>query len=318
MKQEMITQRILEEAKKYIRAFVFDFDGTLISSSEPDFGENEVIDLIERIGRSNKYPAVISARGATIFRMFEEKLLKLTSANGFAVPIFLGCGNGTTLYKFKKGEKEVIYNQGLNVEEIKRIVKVWARVFRRLHLKLEDLSPKGLETFRRFLQEDWSDYIPSNVVNLCMPFDGSIFTEEQKVSVVLPSDKMRHKEYIDALERAINEDTEKTGFPRFQVKRGDVLFAHITHTFDVDPKLFALNKIIEELKLSKNQLAVFGDMPIDNDKGLLVESNFPFAFTNATDFEKSDINKPPFILPQAKNNKIKSVHEAINYLISKI
>jgi hypothetical protein len=69
------------------------------------------------------------------------------------------------------------------------------------------------------------------------------------------------------------------------------------------------------LGLKPNQVAAFGDMPEDNDAGLL---SFPYSFTNSEDFLKSkkDLGQPPYVLVGPDSSSVARVYQVIEYLIS--
>ena len=71
-----------------------------------------------------------------------------------------------------------------------------------------------------------------------------------------------------------------------------------------------------ELGLRDNQVLTFGDMPFGNDKGLLIDSNLPYTFTNKY-FDKESIEIPPFFLPGSQSNPVKSVYKAVDYLLER-
>jgi len=72
---------------------------------------------------------------------------------------------------------------------------------------------------------------------------------------------------------------------------------------------------MKKLGLTPKQVVAFGDLPLDNDRGLLVESKLPYTFTNK-DYGKKDNKTPPFILPGSSVSPVRSVYQAIDYLLS--
>lgn len=308
-----LTQQKLNAIKKNIVCIIFDYDGTLQSSLEKKYDHKTALYLIREIIEKGKIPVIITARGATALQIFEKSILALSSLDK-TIPIFLGLGNGTALYRFSQGKKETVYNYGLKSSEIRQIISVWKKVYKDFGFRDFDLHPQGLETFRQFLKENWVSYIPTNIFNICKKYNGRCFTENAKVTIVLPKDTQKHSLILSTIEKELNKKFAAHK-KKYQVRRGDLIYAHITHTFDIDPKLYALQSVMEKLKLSKNQVAVFGDMPQDNDKGFLVDSGLPYAFTNDPTFTKKDIGTSPYILSNSKTSPVEAVYKAITFLL---
>ena len=115
----------------------------------------------------------------------------------------------------------------------------------------------------------------------------------------------------------MQEEIDRTaGRGKYIIDMGDTTFAHATRKPGMAPKLYALKRIQSELGLSDNQVLTFGDMPFGNDKGLLIDSNFPYTFTNKY-FDKESIEIPPFFLPGSQSSPVKSVYKAVDYLLER-
>jgi hydroxymethylpyrimidine pyrophosphatase-like HAD family hydrolase len=303
-KNDKKTQILLEKAKKTVLAFVMDQDGTVK-------GGDDVVELLKKIARKNKYPAIITASGASALRSISS-MNDFYSQEKVLTPTFIGIGNGTALYRFDTSGRTEIYNHNLTLGEVKAIVTVWKKVYEVSGIKEADLQPKGIKTFKKFMTTDWTGYIPEKYIDIFKLYDGRCFTEPIKVTVVFPVLEVeKQRELVKKIQAALDR---KFGKGKYLASRGDETFLHITHTFNVDPKLFALQTIMKELKLTKKQVIAFGDMPLDNDRGLLIESRLPYTFTNSY-FEKKDFRKLPFILPGSSESPVGSVYQAIDYLL---
>ena len=310
-KNDEKTQILLGEAKKTVLAIVMDQDGTVKGGDDPKYKKVDVAELLKKIARKNKYPAIITASGASALR-------SLSSMNNFyrqekvSTPTFIGIGNGTALFRFDTIGRCEIYNHSLTLDEVKAIVTVWKKVYEASGIKEADLQPKGIKTFKKFMTTDWTGYVPQEYVDVFKLYNGRCFTEPIKVTVVFPSlEAEKQRPLVKKMQAALDG---KFGKGKYLASRGDETFLHITHTFDVDPKLFALHTIMKDLKLTQEQVAIFGNMPLDNDRGLLIESRLPYTFTNSY-FEKKDFRKPPFILPGSSESPVGSVYQTIDYLL---
>jgi hydroxymethylpyrimidine pyrophosphatase-like HAD family hydrolase len=305
-----LTSQKLQEATKKIRLIISDYDGTLQDGKNPTFDESSVIALTSEVLKQQKYIAIITARGITGEKLLETQLLNYLEIQDWNAVAYLGLGNGVQLKKLTKNGVETVFSHQLTNEEMHSVLKAWIKVNKLFNLKINDLQPKGVETFLRLLNQDWSQFISQDIVNIAKPYNGQIFTEQVKVTAVLPKDESIHTNYVKTLEDEINSEFQKLGGNPIQVKRGDTTYVHITHAFNVDSKLFSLQAIVKDLELKPKEVAVFGDMPNDNDKGMLIDSRLPFTFTNT-----GSNQTPPYLLPDALVSPVGSVHTAIKNLI---
>jgi hydroxymethylpyrimidine pyrophosphatase-like HAD family hydrolase len=309
--KEQYGQEMLLKAKSTVTAFVMDQDGTVKGGDDPQYKKADVSELLQKIARKGKYPSVITASGITALKSFSS-LEKFYADENVEAPAFVGVGNGAALYRFDKEGRQEIYNNELTIDEIKEIIEIWEKTYASLDIKESDLQPKGLETFRKFINTDWEGAIPEEYLNVFKQYDGKCFTEKIKATVVFPKwDDESQRELVKKMQEALDKNSGKN---KYAAVKGDDTYLHITKAFDVDSKLFALRKIMEELKLKDENVAAFGDMPLDNDKGLLVDSGLPFSFTNK-DSNKEDLKEPPFILPYSSKSEVGSVYKAIDYLL---
>lgn len=294
----------LEEAKPLIKLFGLDYDGTV---SDAAHKQPEVFGLVEKILAKDKSVAFITARAATAVKVLVPPLQALLNKENVSVPSFVAGGNGTTLYEVKKNELVEIYNHGFNLEQVKRAVEVGREVYKKLGIGRADLAEKGLETFNKFLQESWDGYVPAEMIDVCRPYNGELFTEQAKVTFVLPKDKSLHAKVVAELNSALGEV--------YRAAAGDDTYVHITRKLEEDSKTVAIKTILKIIDLNETQVATFGDMPVGNDAGLL---SFPYSFTNSDEFVniKTEAKTPPYILLDEENSPVSRVYKAIEFLIS--
>lgn len=299
-----LAQVKLKEAKPLIKLFGLDYDGTI---SDANHKQLQVFGLVEKILAKDKSVAFITARAATAIKVLFPPLQELLIRKEVAMPSFIAGGNGTTLYEVKKSGLIEIYNHGFELPQILRAVEVGRKVYEKLGIGRADLAEKGLETFRKFLQESWEGYVPAEMIDVCRPYNGELFTEQAKVTFVLPKDKSLHESVVAKLNETLGTE--------YCASAGDETYVHITRKLKEDSKTVAIKTILKILDLEATQVATFGDMPTGNDAGLL---NFPYSFTNSDEFAnvKSNPEQPPYILFDSELSLVAQVYKAIEYLIS--
>jgi hydroxymethylpyrimidine pyrophosphatase-like HAD family hydrolase len=298
-----ITEIKLSEVKQSIRMFGLDYDGTLTDGEK--YQRDNAIALFIKILAAGKTPAFITARAATAIKTFVPPFEEFYSKNPRAASVYIGGGNGTILYKVGAEGVQKIYSHGLNLDEVKFIVSQWEN-YAKENLPAPELSEKGPSTFIKFYADTWEGLIPDEVLNVGRDYSGRIFTEEAKVTFVLPKDIDRHKKVVEEMQNLVGE--------KFSVAAGDKDFCHITKRLHEDSKIVAVKTVLEHLGLSEKQVATFGDMPFGNDAGLL---SFPYSFTNSDNFTKAkkDLDNPPYILPEPNLSPVGRVYRAIEYLL---
>ncbi len=302
----------LAEAKLEIKAIVMDLDGTIRGGRKPKYSDVDVVRLLQKISKTGKYPIIITASGASALRTF-SLVTDLYALARIITPMYVGIGDGAALYKFAVNGRNQIYSHELSLDEEKSIIQVWQESYGSSGVKESDLQPKGIKKFNQLLRTDWIGYIPPEFILLGKQFGGQCFAEPIKVSVVFPAwDESRQRALVSNFQHALDK---RFGGNTYVVTRGDDTFLHVTLSFKIDSKLFAMQTIIKELQLHRKNVVVFGDMPLDNDKGLLIDSRLPYTFTNH-EYRKHNFNKPPYILPDSALSPVGSVYKAIDYLLS--
>lgn len=300
-----LTEIKLKESKSFVKLFGLDYDGTVCDGI--DYKLPEVLSLAEKILNKGKFLAFVTARAATALKTLAPPLRELLVRKGVSIPCFIAGANGAVLREVKKDGLSEIYNHGLEMPEILRAVDAGRKIYEKLKIRRADLAEKGLETFRKFLREDWDDYVPLEIIGVCRPYDGEIFTEQAKVTFVLPKDKSSHLKIVAEINAKLGDE--------YCAAAGDETYVHITKKFDEDGKTAAIKTILKLLNLEENEVATFGDMPAGNDAGLL---SFPYGFTNSAEFAKikNNLEQPPYILTEPGLTPVARVYNAIDYLLS--
>ena len=300
-----LTNKKLKEAKSLVKLIALDYDGTIYDGGE--YKQPEVFALVEKILDKNKSVVFITARAATALKTLAPPLQELLIQKDINFPNFTAGANGTTLYEVKKDGLVGIYNHGLELAQILVAVDAGRKIYEKLKIGNADLAEKGLETFRRFLQENWDGYVPSEILDVCRPYNGEIFIEQAKVTFVLPKDKSLHQKIAVELNQELGKD--------FSAALGDDTYVHITKKLEEDSKVVAIKTILKILGLEQNQVATFGDMPTGNDAGLL---SFPYSFTNSEEFIniKKNLDQPPYILIEPDLTPVGRVYKAIDFLLT--
>lgn len=306
---EEFCKSILNEIKGKIKLIAMDQDGTVKGGNDERYKKANVSDLLINIAKKGIYPMIITASGVTALKSFSS-LNEFYNKEKCKTPIFISIGNGNALYIFDLSGRKELYNKRLKLDEVKNILKVYEEIYSNINER--ELQEKGIETFKSFINNDWKGYIPEEYVEEFKKYNGKCFCEEIKVTVIFPKwTEERQRELVKEFQKRLDEKFEKG---KYLVSRGDDTYMHVTNTFEIDPKLYTLNKIKDYLKLNNEEVITIGDLPFDNDKGILVLSKLPYTFTNSY-FDKKEINKPPYILPGSEKSGVESVHLAIKYLI---
>jgi len=303
------TSEITERIKNKINAFIFDFDGTIKSSAEPDCVP---LDLIKKIIERGIHVGIVTASGVSVFNGLAEQIIELIKENNFTTPVYLGIANGIALYKLDRDGRKEIYNYSIDLDDIKKILEIWKNVIAKIGIKDEELMEKGIKTFKEFLISDWSEFIPNELLSFSKQESGKCFVEKLKITLVMPKNEIfKQDKFINLIQVELDR---VLGSGNFVIDMGDDVFAHITKKPNMAPKLFALKRIMKDLDLDVDQVVAFGDMPLGNDKGLLIDSGLPYSFTNKIYKKKNNIN-PPFVLLNSELTPVASVYKMVENLL---
>jgi hypothetical protein len=308
-RQENYCQKILKKVRSDVKAFVFDVDGTIKSSSEPEYLP---LELVEKILCKGKFVGIITASGASAIEGLAKPIVRIISKKNYPIPVYFGVANGVGFYKLDNKGVHELWNYSLKISEVKNILRVWKTVMNKYDLRENNLLEKGLTTLRNYFKKDWGDNIPNNFLSLSKEFNGKCFAEKYKVTFVIPKGEILSQErFITMIQKGL--DTIP-GRNNYIIDMGDATYAHVTRNPGLLPKRFALEKIIKDLKLSRKEILTFGDMPFGNDKGLLISGRLPYTFTNKF-IDNKKITIPPFLLPKSESRPIRSVYRAVDYLL---
>jgi len=297
-----LTRCKLTEIRPLIKLFGLDFDGTVYDNI--DYKLPEVLTLTKKILTAEKSLVFATARAATALAMLAPALQDILAGKNYSGRLFIGGGNGVTLHEITKYGLIDIYNHGFALPQVESVVKIVQKIFEQLGIRAVDLVGQGMETLQKFLQTPWGDYIPKDIIDICRPYNGEFFTEQAKITFVLP-------ENVGLRKTVVTEIGKKLG-KEYSVVIGDETYVHITKALADNGKTVAVKTVLDLLGLALNQVVTFGDMPNDNDAGLL---SFPYSFTNARNFVKCNQRKPPYILSGDDLSPIDAVYEAIDYLL---
>lgn len=276
MKKLIKTSKLLSEIKNKVKLFVFDYDGTIFDIQDKKFGHKKAFSLIKNVLLKNNFCLILTARCASFLDKHIKNFEKVYKNNHIIKPIFIGGGNGSILYKYSNDGLIKIYDNGLSFAEAKKIMQLGTKIYDDLKITTADLNKLGIKIHRSFLKKNWLKLIPITFVKKNEFHKGICFSEEAKVAFVLPDNIKIHKKIVDLF----RNQTEQNLGNKYSVVKGDDVFLQISHSFKIDPKLHALKIVIKKLKLNNEQVAVFGNMPEGNDKGILIDSRLPYVFTN--------------------------------------
>lgn len=266
----------LNEIKNKVKLYVFDYDGTIYDIKDKKFGHKKAFSLIKKVLLKNNFCLILTARCASFNNLHIKNFEEVYKYNQNIKPVFIGGGNGSVLYKYSSDGLSKIYDNGLSFVETKTIMQLGIKIYHDLGIKIKDLNKLGIKIHRTFLKKNWQKLIPHIFMKENKLYKGICFSEEAKVAFVLPNDIKIHKKIVDLFKKI----TEQNLGNKYSVVKGDDVFLQISHSFKIDPKLNALKTVIKKLKLNNEQVAVFGNMPNGNDKGILIDSKLPHVFTN--------------------------------------
>ncbi len=307
-----ITKKKLKEIKKNkIALIAADYDGTLYDRYDKNYNSLlKVIQLAYKVSKKGFNFAFVSGRNATLEVELRDLIPKFCRKKKANLSLWHSGGNGMSLtkitYLFIKDSLKVekIFSNAINISEIKKIIE--------LYIKLK-INPdiKAKLFFKKYLEKKMpEDLMPKKYFKLSRQYEGEIFAELVKISLVLPSDVPKQKQAIKILRKKLSGYGLNVGW-------GGIPFADISKELKlnkkiIDGKLLMVKNIIKYLNIKDTQVATFGDTPNDNNKGLL---SLPYGFTNDIHLNKSNNRSiSPYIL-EVKKSPVAAVFDAINYLI---
>ncbi|MEK7633214.1 MAG: HAD hydrolase family protein [Patescibacteria group bacterium] len=270
------TSKIAKKIKNKIKLYVFDYDGTIYDIGDKKFNHQKAFLLIKKVLLKKRFCLILSARCSSFFDLHIKNFEKFYKKNQNIKPIFIGGGNGSILYQYSNKGLFKIYDNALTFEEAKIIMKLGKKIYLDLKITSSELNDLGIKIHKSFLKKNWLKLIPNNFIEENKLYKGICFSEEAKVAFILPNNIKSHKKIINLFKDKISQNLDN----KFSVVKGDDVFLQISRSFKIDPKLYALKTIIKKLNLKDEQVAVFGNMPEGNDRGILIDSHLPFTFTN--------------------------------------
>ncbi len=295
--------KLIKKIKNKIKLYVFDYDGTIFDIKDKKFGHKKAFLLIKKVLLKNNSCLILTARCASFIGLHIKNLEKVYKNNQSIKPIFIGGGNGSILYKYSRDGLIKIYDNGFSFLETKKIMQLGIKIYDDLKITSTDLNELGIKIHRSFLKKNWLKLIPNTFMKENKLYKGICFSEEAKVAFVLPDNINTHKKIVNLFKNKIKQNLSY----KYSVVKGDDIFLQINRTSLIDQKLSALKTIVKKLTLNKDQVFIFGNMPCDNDKGILIESQFPYTFTNSKSFYIEKQKQPPYYL----GSGVKSIHDFV-------
>ncbi|MCA9371631.1 HAD hydrolase family protein [Candidatus Woesebacteria bacterium] len=316
------TSTMLNRAKKDLKLFALDYDGTLVASGSDLYTIDSAKSCMQEIINHFASLVIISARAATGYQILVPVLQKLLQPVDRSPHVYFAGGNGTMMYRIFPKKTERIYCHNIPLEIVQQIIQEVNRIYKEEHIEANKLNSNGLRMFLQMKAQSWDKIINPQVLSASRPYPWC-FAEDVKISIVLPQTIKQHSALLDKLVQII-KNLEQTHDIHLQISRGDETFAHITRSFEgKDPKLAALEHVMAELVLNDNQVVVIGDMPDGNDKGILVDSDFPYTFTNSQKHQIPQgvfLSKPYPLLDRYSDQQlhpIETVYRAIHFLLTR-
>jgi len=308
MKSESIDiSKLIKRIKNKIQLYVFDYDGTIFDIHDKNFDHKKAFLLIKKVLLKNNSCLILSARCASFIDLHLKNFERVYKENQNIKPIFIGGGNGNILYEYLNKGLIKIYDNCFSFEEAKKIMQLGKKIYEDLGISMSYLNNLGIKVHKSFLKKNWLKLIPNNFIKENKLHKGICFSEKAKVAFVLPKNIKIHKKIITLFKNKINQNLNN----KFLVVKGDDMFLQISRSFKIDPKLYALKTIIKKLGLKGEQVAVFGNMPQDNDKGILIESKLPYTFSN----QKSIKKNPPYYIKFNNYSIVSSIHFFVNKML---
>jgi len=306
--------KLTEITKRGIKLIAADYDGTLYDRYDPIYNDiNKVVELAYLVTKNKIHFAFVSGRNTTLEIELREIIHQFCRKKKINLTIWRSGGNGMNLSKITYTSQphdiniQKIYSNNINIEMAKIIIKTYED----LNIKAD---PKSQAFFKKFLEKNLpEDLVPKSFLKLAQPYQGKVFAESVKVSLVLPTNPKEQERYIMLLRKKLSK---YNSIYKLNVGWGKIPFADVSKKLEykgkqIDGKLLMVKNIIKELKIDESQVATFGDAPNDNNRGLL---SLPYSFTNDKNAVKLSLNSSPYIL-KVKKSPVGAIYDAINYLV---
>lgn len=214
--------------KYNLKVIVFDLDGTLAVSKTPMSSEmsTSVIELLE------KYTVCVISGGS--FLQFEKQILSQLKGieDSLLQKLFLFPTNGSTFYKYINGTWQCVYEEKLTEDEKKMIIDAWTKSIQKAGIVLQNnlygevMEDRGTQiTFSLCGQN-----APVEIKSTCDP---------------------------DMAKRSLIREAMLPLLSGFSVTIAGMTSIDITRA-GID-KAYAINKILQYLKLEKENVLFIGD-----------------------------------------------------------
>lgn len=216
------------------KIFIFDLDDTLSESKTPI--TSEMVAVITELLKRTKM-AVISG---CLFEQFKKQVVVfLPQDEKILGNLYIFPTNGSSMYHFENGDWKELYSEKFSADERKKIIDVVEKVIAESGLELgESYGPRI---------EDRESQVTFSALGQQAPVDKKkAWDPDQKIRLPLG------KKMQDLL-------------PQYEVKIGGATSIDITRKGMT--KAYAINKIVEHLGITKNEMLFFGDaiFPGGND-----------------------------------------------------
>lgn len=216
------------------KIFIFDLDDTLSESKTPITGE--MAEVITELLKRTKM-AVISG---CLFAQFKKQVVAfLPQDENILKNLYIFPTNGSSMYHFEKGDWKEVYSEKFSAEERQKIIDVIEKVIGESGIDLgESYGPRI---------EDRESQVTFSALGQQAPVEKKkVWDPDQQIRLPLGK-KMQEL------------------LPEFEVKIGGATSIDITRKGMT--KAFAIEKIVEHLGITKDEMLFFGDaiFPGGND-----------------------------------------------------
>jgi len=216
------------------KIFIFDLDDTLSESKSPM--SPEMVEVFTKLLRKSKV-AIISG---CFFKQYEKQVVTfLPKDEAVLRNLYLFPTNGTSMYHYENGEWKEVYSERIAPEDRAKISDVIESVMEKSGIDLgESYGPRI---------EDRESQVTFSALGQEAPVDKKkAWDPDQKIRIPLAQEMQKL-------------------LPDFEVKVGGATSIDITRKGMT--KAYAINKIVEHLGITKDEMLFFGDaiFPGGND-----------------------------------------------------